>query len=223
MSDNPLTPTQLFLQQHCPDTANLAEWLNYLEGQVMVNPRPILHGLQALEAILAQAWPHGTLLQLVTEAAQIPLDSHSEEAAKMWLTWLAAQLRREIEENLLPFQPLRAQLRRVVAPADGRLLQDLWLYPADGRFPEFGQAVWTRQHLFYAAFMGEWNGRTCPNCQTDSIKAEQTTRYAGEKSNTPYNTSIFYDKLTIYLCTHCQLGWTEHTGNKTYTEVDFPR
>lgn len=223
MENKLLEATQQFLQQHCADTADLAEWLAYLEGQVIRNARPILHGLHAVEAVLGQDWPDGTLRLLLAKVGQMPLGSQSDEAAKAWLTWLATQLRREVEENLLPFQPIRAELRRVAAPADGRFPQDLWLYPADGPFPEFGQAVWTRQHLFYGAFVGEWNGRFCPNCQTESIQAEQTTRYAGERSNTPYNTSIFYDKLTVYQCTRCQLGWTERTGSKTYTEVDFPR
>lgn len=223
MLENPLVATRQFLQQFCADVTDPTTLVSSLEEQVMVNARPILRGLQALTAVLAQDWPAGTLWQLVTETMQMPLVSQSDEAAKAWLVWLAEQIRREIKDNLLPFQPMRAELRRVESPADGRFPQDLWLYPTDGSFPEFGQAVWTRQHVFYGAFMGEWNGRTCPNCQTDGIKSEQTTKYAGEKSNTPYNTSIFYDKMTIYHCTHCQLGWTERTGNKTYTEVDFPR
>jgi len=223
MATDPIAATQEFLQHYCADADEATELVNYLEVQIMINAGPVLQGLMAIEDLLSSnLLDNETCLNLVTQNTNIKLKSLTEETAQTWLIWLAEQIRMEISQNLLPFQPVRALLQQTVAPKDERFPHDLRLYPSDGSIPEYWHMIWQKENIFYADFLKTWDGQTCPNCKTPAIYAIQESKYVGETSSTPYNTRVTYDNLRVYKCSSCNLGWTERTGTRQYTEVDFP-
>lgn len=217
---DPLALTRQFLQTFCADDP--VELANRLEMQALLNAAPLVEGLAALETLLAHPPADETLLELVTQAARVPLTPPTGERARAWLTELTTHLHRELQENLLPYQPLRARLTPTPAE-DPRFPCDLYLYPTALPAPENWQAIWEKdKHLFYATFLREWDRKTCPTCQTPTIHGQGETKYTHETEVTPYNTAIFYDKFNVYRCTHCRLGWTEKVGQLRYTEVNYP-
>lgn len=214
-----LNTTRQFLQTFCADDPD--ELANRLEMQALLNAAPLVEGLLALETLLAQPLADDTLRELVTHA-RIPLAPPTDETARAWLTALTAHLRRELQENLLPYQPLRAHLIPIPTEAP-RFPCDLHLYPTPLPTPKSWQAVWEKdKHLFYAAFLREWDRKTCPTCQTPTIRGQGETKYTHEVEVTRYNTAIFYDKFNVYRCTQCHLGWTEKVGELRHAEIDYP-
>lgn len=220
-SFDPFLTTQQFLRTYCADANSPDELINLLEMMMATHPRPLLQALPAIERLLAHPIPDDRLLTLITRDAQITLESQSEKNARAWLTWLAGQIRREMQENLLPFQPIRAALVRRSSPQDSRFPHDLYLYPTDDSQLEVWRDIWAGD-LFYTAFMKEWNRGTCPSCQISTIQIQTETKYVGEVEITPYNTAIYYDRLLVYACAVCRLGWTERIGTRRYAEIDYP-
>ena len=199
------------------------ELVNNLEGQVMMDARPLLRALKDIEHLLSSAASDETLLELVAHEAGIKLENPSAGSGRIWLNWLVEQIHREVNENLLPFQPMRAKLLREAAPADERFPHDLLLYPTDEPLPEYGNTVWIRnKHIFYDAFLKEWDGQTCPNCQLPTIKRRREKKFSHETSLSIYNSTVYYDVFAIYECSNCHLVWTERTGSEHFTEVEYP-
>jgi len=218
-----LESTRQFLKGCCANVDGMNEFVNNLEGQVMVDACPILKALKDIEHLLSHPPADDVLLDLVVHDAGIKLDDPTIEAARTWLTWLVRQIRTEIKENLLPFQPIRAKLLREVKPADERFPHDLMLYPTDEPFPEYWNAVWVKnKNIFYDAFVKEWDGQTCPTCKLPMTKRKREKKYSHETSLSPYNTTVYYDVFAVYQCSNCKLGWTERTGSEHFTEVDYP-
>ena len=162
--------TQQFLQAYCANAEDIDELVNHLELQASANARPLLQGLKGIEYLLAHPPSGDLLLELVTQNANIQLENQSNESAKAWLLWLAKQIRSELHENLLPFQPIRTKLVRIMEPASMRFPHDLLLYPTDEPLPEYWFEKWSKRNIFYNAFMKEWDGKTCPSCSTATIK-----------------------------------------------------
>ena len=223
MKNDFIQAAQDFLATYFADTEDHEELVNTLEAQVMVNARPLLQGLKALEALLADETIEGSIyLALVTEAANIKLENPTDENAKTWLVWLAEQIRREIVENLLPFQPIRAKLERRTEPANERYPHDLLLYPTNDNFPEYWFERWQENNPFYNAFMQEWDEKTCPTCNLPTMQTYYRQKLVREQVNTPLNSTLYYDKLVVYECTNCRCGWTEYYGSTHHTEVEYP-
>ncbi len=221
MANNTVQAVQDFLQTYCTNAENQAELINALEAQVMVNARPLLQGLKAIETLLAdESIAASTYLALVSEVAHVKRDT--DENAKEWLRWLAKQLRKEIDENLLPFQPIRAKLERRTAPRNERYPHDLLLYPTDETFPEYWFERWHKTSPFYNAFIQEWDKKTCPTCNLPSVETYYRQKLVREQVNTPLNSTLYYDKLVVYECTTCHCGWTEYYGSTHHTEVEYP-
>ena len=219
---NPIETVRQFLQEYCADADGTSELVNHLELQALVNARPLLQAMKDIESLLSQSFSDDTLLHLVTQDARIKLDRPTGEAARNWLTWLAEQIRKEINENLLPFQPIRAKLLRSVEPADERLPHDLTLYPTDDPQPEYWNDIWVKGMIFYDAFMKEWDGTTCPACKTPTIKRRREKKFSHEITVSIYNSTVYYNVLAVYKCSSCNLGWTERTGSEHFTEVEYP-
>ena len=223
MKNNFIQETQEFLQTHCADAEDHEELVNALETQVMVNARPLLQGLKSLETLLTdETLKAGTYLTLVSETAKIKLENPTDENAKTWLVWLAKQIRKEIAENLLPFQPMRAKLVRRTEPSNERYPHDLLLYPTNDNFPEYWFERWDKNNPFYSAFMQEWDKKTCPTCNLPTMQTYYRQKLVREQVNTPLNSTLYYDKLMVYECTNCHCGWTEYYGATHHTEVDYP-
>lgn len=116
---------------------------------------------------------------------------------------------------------MKAHLIRILPPQDERFPHDLLLYPTDKPTPEYWETVWVRIGI-YAQFFEEWDRKTCPACQTLTIKQTPETKYTGELSSSPYSSTAFYDKFTIYRCANCHCGWTERTGSESFVDTSFP-
>lgn len=187
---DPLEVTRSFLQEYFAEAEGPEETANLIECQVLMNAGPVARCLRCIEELLSRPQPPGTLRGLVERDARIALPAPSEEGARDWLARLADHLRRELDENLLPFQPMRARLARRSPPDDEALPHDLFLYATDEPRPEHWKPVWT-EDLFYAAFLREWDGRTCPACRTPTVQKTSVETFA------------------VYRCTECRLGWTE--------------
>ncbi len=214
--------TQLFLQEHCADAKDIEELVNHLELQASVNAKPLVQGLKDIESLLAHPPPGDLLLELVMQNANIQLETRTNDSAQEWLRWLAKQIRSELQENILPFQPMRAKLARIIEPVNTRFPHDLFLYPTDEPLPEYWFEKWSKQNIFYNAFIKEWDGIICPTCNTATIKVYYRKKFVREQVNTPLNSTLYYDKMAVYECTNCHCGWTEHYGSMHYTEIDYP-
>jgi hypothetical protein len=145
--------------------------------QALLNAAPLVEGLTALETLLAHPPTDDSLLELVTQTARVPLTPPTGERARAWLTELTTHLHRELQENLLPYQPLRARLTPTPAE-DPRFPCDLYLYPTALPAPENWQAIWEKdKHLFYATFLRAWDRKTCLTCQTPTIHGQGETKW----------------------------------------------
>lgn len=118
-------------------------------------------------------------------------------------------------------KPIRAKLERIVAPANKKFPHDLLLYSTDEPLPEYWQVVWERDS-FYNQFLSEWDRKTCPACQTPTIKKTYEQVYVGETEVSLYSSWAHYHKFLVYRCTHCQLGWTEADGTETIVDTSYP-
>ncbi len=207
-----------FLQDYCAEADEPHEVVNRLELQALVNARPILQAKREIDALLSQNLSDHTILALVTQSARVELESPTHENATAWLKWLAEQLDREINENLLPFQPIRAKLQRSVPPENIHFPHDLRLYPADEPLPEYWQRTWGKE-VFYCQFLHEWDGKTCPACQTPTISQAHEKKYTEETPASPCGLRARYDKFIVYRCTNCQCGWTECNGSEAIEDA----
>ncbi|PKN93109.1 MAG: hypothetical protein CVU44_11825 [Chloroflexi bacterium HGW-Chloroflexi-6] len=160
-----------FLQENCAGREEAWEIANLLEYQALADARPLLQAKKDIAYLLAQDLHDNTILELVTQYATIKLENPTHATASAWLKWLAKQIDRELNENLLPFQPIRAKLERILEPADKKFPHDLLLYPSDEPLPEYWWVVWYRSDVFYKQFLKEWGEETCPACQTLTKKA----------------------------------------------------
>lgn len=214
--------TQRFLQEHCADAEDINELVNHLEMQALANARPLVQGLKDIEYLLAHPPPGDLFLELVMQDAHIQLENRSNESAREWLYWLAKQIRSELHENILPFQPMRAKLVRIMDPDNKRFPHDLLLYPTDEPWPEYWFEKWSKRNIFYDAFIKEWDGETCPTCNAATIKVYYRKKFVREWVTTPLNSTLYYDKLAVYECTNCNCGWTEHYDSIHHTEIEYP-
>lgn len=89
----PLVEARKFLAAHWNDADGLAEIRNGLEGEIAVNPKYVIRGLDAIERLLEGASPPGTLRDLVLWSANQPLGQPSDEAARAWLEETASFVR----------------------------------------------------------------------------------------------------------------------------------
>lgn len=211
-----------FLQENCAGREEAWEIVNLLEFQALADARPLLQAKKDIADLLSQDLHDNTILELVTQYATIKLENPTNENATAWLKWLAKQIDREINENLLPFQPIRAKLERILAPADKKYPHDLLLYPSDEPLPEYWCVVWYRD-VFYEQFLKEWDGETCPACQTLTIKKKYEEKYKGGTMEWgSYSATAYYDKFIVYRCSNCQLGWTESNGSETVVDTSYP-
>lgn len=103
----------------------------------------------------------------------------------------------------------RAQLVRSVPPADERFPHDLRLYPTDEPWPHCWSAIWGKS-IFYAAFMKEWDGRTCPTCNTPTVQCTLGSQDSGETKRSHPDRQL----TVVYRCTGCLCGWTEQQERK---------
>jgi hypothetical protein len=110
---------------------------------------------------------------------------------------------------------------RIVKPEDERFPHDLLLYPTNKPQPQHWNTVWV-QDAVYGQFIKEWDGKTCPACQTPTIKQTHEQKYTGEISNSTYSSWVSYDKFMVYKCTNCRCGWTERTGSESYADTSYP-
>ena len=123
---------------------------------------------------------------------------------------------------ILPFQPIQAKLVRIVEPDNECFPHDLLLYPTDKPLPEYWFEIWLKGNIFYDSFMKEWDRKTCPTCNTPTIKIHYKSKFIREEVNTPLNSTLYYDKMIVYECINCHCGWTEYNGSTHHTEIDYP-
>jgi len=116
---------------------------------------------------------------------------------------------------------MRACLIRILPPQDDRFPHDLLLYPTEKPIPEYWETVWVRIS-FYEQFVKEWDEKTCPSCQTPTVKQSRDEKYTGESSNAAYSSTAYYDTFIVFRCTNCNCGWTERTGSRSFVEVSYP-
>lgn len=212
-----------FLQENCAGREEAWEIVNLLEFQALADARPLLQAKKDIAYLLAQDLHDNTILELVTQYATIKLENPTHATATAWLKWLAKQIDRELNENLLPFQPIRAKLERILEPAEKKFPHDLLLYPSDEPLPEYWWVVWYRGDVFYKQFLKEWDEETCPACQTLTIKKGYETKYTGGYMEWgSYSATAYYDKFIVYRCSNCQLGWTESNGSETVVDTSYP-
>ena len=114
-----------------------------------------------------------------------------------------------------------ARLVRIVKPDDERFPHDLLLYPTNDLIPEYWNTVWVRNGI-YEQFLNQWDGKTCPACQTPTVKQSHDEKYTGESSNAAYSSTAYYDTFIVYSCINCHCGWTERTGSRSFVEVSYP-
>lgn len=172
-----------FLKESCADRDEAQEIVNLIEFQAFDDHRPLLQIKKEIAYLLAQELPDNTLLEFVSQYASVRLEKPTNESAASWLKWLSEQIDRELQGNLVPSPPLRVKLVRIVAPANQQYPHDLLLYPSADPLPEYWCVIWGRDAQ-YQQFLREWDGKTCPACQTPTIrknyekntKAKPTTR-----------------------------------------------
>lgn len=195
-NERALTSLRRSLQGLLADAETLEEVANAFEQQALTDARPLLQMVKDIEQILSRPQDDAELLTLV-RCARIDLKTPSGETARAELRALAGRIRRELVENLLPFQPMRARLQRPEAAHDARFPQDLRIYPTDEPFPECWRPIWSMD-IFYRQFLKEWDGKSCPSCRTKTIG--QSTVLADAAA---------HGSFRIYRCTRCGGGWTE--------------
>lgn len=123
--------------------------------------------------------------------------------------------------NLATPKRVRARLERIVAPNDARYPHDLLLYPDTDPTAEHWNIVWVKYGI-YDQFCSEWDGKTCPSCQTPTIKKFYEEKYTGDMSNSEYSSTAYYDLFNVFKCTQCQCGWTERTGSRSFCDTSYP-
>ena len=206
--NSPIETSREFLREYVAET-DPEDLVNELEAGALMNGGPLVQALKSIEYLLANPPQDDTLLKLVTLDARVRLERPTDESARSWLQWLVQQIRRELDENLLPFQPMRAQLVRSVPPADERFPHDLRLYPTDEPWLDCWSAIWGK-NIFYAEFMKEWDGRTCPTCNTPTVQCTLGSQDSGETKRSHPDREL----TVVYRCTGCRCGWTEQQERK---------
>lgn len=117
--------------------------------------------------------------------------------------------------------PIRARLTRILQPENERFPHDLLLYPTGEPAPERWETVWVKIGL-YEQFLNQWDGQTCPACQTPTVQKQTEKKYTGDTPNGLYSSWVSYDVFTIYRCDNCRCGWTERTGSESFVDTSFP-
>jgi hypothetical protein len=101
----PLETVTWFLRAFGADAGGLEGFRDEVESTVATNPRPVVRGLKALEALLAgPPLPEGTLARLVAWEANQGLDDPSDAGARAWLEDLAALVRDALDQPEEPPQ-----------------------------------------------------------------------------------------------------------------------
>jgi hypothetical protein len=98
----PVEDTREFLHSYVSDAISVDEAVADAVQQVAVNPRSVIRGLRAMEALLS-ATPNGVSLSaLVAWDANRGLDDPSEDAARTWLAGFAARVRDVLGDQAPP-------------------------------------------------------------------------------------------------------------------------
>jgi len=71
---------------------------------------------------------------------------------------------------------LNVRLVRIVKPDDERFPHDLLLYPTNELVPEYWNTVWVKNGI-YEQFLNQWDSKTCPACQTPTVKQSHDEKY----------------------------------------------
>lgn len=220
---------QYFLQNHY---ANLVSDDTLVKHIAMQAERPLLQWLKEIKQLLSHLPSDDHLLELVMQDATIQFKKPSNENVREWLRWLEQQIQNVLLKNNTPFQPMRAKLDRIVEPDDERFPHDLLLYPTDEPLPELWFDQWSQANRFYKAFKKEWDRKTCPRCNTATIRGYFNKKLArilfGTASEYPlmpagsYPSTAVYYTYTVFKCDACNYGWTEYLGTKQHTETASP-
>ena len=99
----PFEEARQFLRRYWGDEGILDAIRVQMEDTISFNPKLVVHGLQAIETLLADPPADGTLLDMVLWDANHPLDDPNEESAKTWLREMAEFVRDVLGDK----QPLR--------------------------------------------------------------------------------------------------------------------
>lgn len=95
----PLEKVRSLLRSHVADTDGWGEIRGELEMTSQHSTRPLRQGIEAIDAILTQELPPGTLLRMVAGDASWPLDDDPTDAgAAAFLRELAALIRSVLDE-----------------------------------------------------------------------------------------------------------------------------
>ena len=100
----PLEEARKFLQFYWGDEGMLDAIRAQMKDTITFNPRSIVRGLQAIEALLVDPPPEGKLLDVVLWDANHPLDNPSEDLAKTWLREMAEFVRNVLGDKQPPRQ-----------------------------------------------------------------------------------------------------------------------
>lgn len=98
----PLEEARGFLQRYWGDEGMLDAIRVDMEKTIAFNPKSIIWGLQAIEALLLDPPSEGTLLDMVLWDANHPLSDPSEASAKKWLMEIEGFVRDVLAENQPP-------------------------------------------------------------------------------------------------------------------------
>jgi hypothetical protein len=95
----PLEKVRSLLRSHVADSDGWGEVRDELEMTSQHSTRPLRQGLDAIDAVLAEELPPGTLLRMVAGDAGWPLDGDPTDAgAAAFLRELAGQIRSVLDE-----------------------------------------------------------------------------------------------------------------------------
>jgi hypothetical protein len=95
----PLEKVRSLLNGHVADTDGWAEIRDELRMTARHSTRPLQQGAEAIDAVLTDDLPHGTLLCLVAGDAGWPLDDDpTDDGAAAFLRELAALIRSVLDE-----------------------------------------------------------------------------------------------------------------------------
>jgi hypothetical protein len=94
----PLEATRSFLRSYCADADSLEELREDLVRMTSLNAATLRGYLEALEAVLSDTLPEGTLARLVGWDANWVLDDPSDVGARAWLRGIAKMIEEVLAE-----------------------------------------------------------------------------------------------------------------------------
>jgi hypothetical protein len=98
----PVEDTRKFLHAFVSDADGMDDAMAHIARLAAANPRSVIRGLRAMEALLA-ATPNGvSLLALVAWDANCSLDDPSEDAARAWLAGFSGRVRDVLGDQAPP-------------------------------------------------------------------------------------------------------------------------